>query len=693
VPGPVRIGLYLFALVFAILFAIWLTLYITKGRFLRPTFESVATRTLHRDVKVGGDFQLYFDPLDAKFRAERMTISNPDWARNKTLFSADAIEARIKTLALLLGRQRVRVLTLDNSTVDLEWTKDGKHNSWTMGDPNVPPSKLHLPYIRSAFVSGTTVHYSDPRLLLTTDVKVDTVEATNNRLDNDIRFHGGGTMRAEPFVVTGRLLSPNETVTGGENRVALAIASGPTHLDVTGTLPAATRIAGANLALQARGPNLARLFDFLGVAVPATRSYHIRSALTYEDGIEGGAWKFTHMRGVFGDSDLAGRMTITLPKDRLNIDADLATQKLDILDIGPFVGYEPQALKNKGVVAATSQPGGHPRLLPDAPLRIDAVSRFDAHVKYRARTIRAPNVPISNVGLVLNLDHSRLALSPLTFDMAGGLFSSDVVINARKQPVETRYDIRLSPTPMGRLLARWGVEQSGTSGTLKARAQMTGEGDSVRKSLASANGRFAVIIPNGTMWARNAQLAELDIGTFLWKMFEKKLKEPVQINCGLLAFTVRDGIAAADPILIDTSKNVIVGRGGFSFKNESVDLLIRADGKTFSLISAQSPVNLGGYFAKPSLNVISPELIARGGAAVALGVFASPLASVLAFVDIGDAKAAACGPVLQGAHAIAQRTTKGKPRTDVGRGTTSKAKNGRSSPAETRAQQQRFRAL
>jgi hypothetical protein len=46
---------------------------------------------------------------------------------------------------------------------------------------------------------------------------------------------------------------------------------------------------------------------------------------------------------------------------------------------------------------------------------------------------------------------------------------------------------------------------------------------------------------------------------------------------------------------------------------------------------------------------------------------------LLAFVDVGDAKSAACGPVLSGAGAAAQRTTKGKPRTDLGVG---KAKKG-----------------
>ena len=251
-------------------------------------------------------------------------------------------------------------------------------------------------------------------------------------------------------------------------------------------------------------------------------------------------------------------------------------------------------------------------------------------------------------------------------------------------------DLRLSPTPMARLLKGFGVEEAGTTGTLKARVNLAGPGDSVRKWLGSSNGRIAVIMPQGSLWARNVQLSELDIGTFIWKMWQKRLKEPVQINCGLIAFTVRDGIAAADPILIDTRKNVILGRGGFSFKNEALDMRFRADGKKFSLFSAQSPVGVGGYFARPALDVISPQLIARGAAGLGLGVAASPLASVLAFIDIGDAKAAACGPVLSGATASAQRTKGGEPRDDVGKGTTAKSESGQRTPEERQKQRKKF---
>ena len=342
-------------------------------------------------------------------------------------------------------------------------------------------------------------------------------------------------------------------------------------------------------------------------------------------------------------------------------------------------------------MAAAAATGAAPqRVLPDAALPVAELQRFDAGLHWTIQDIKSRNVPISHVDLTLALDRGRLALSPLSFAMARGNVASDLIFDTRSRPALDTYDIRLSPTPMGRLLAGYGVDESGTSGTIKGRIQLKGRGDTIHDSLATSSGRVAFIMPGGSFWTRNAQLSELDIGTFIQKMFEHKLKEPVQINCGLIAFTVRDGIAAADPIIIDTKKNVILGRGGLSFKNESLDLAFRADGKQFSLFSAQSPVGLNGYFAKPGIQVISPELLARAGGGVGLATVASPLAAILAFIDVGDAKSAACGPILAGAHAQAMRTTKGKPRDDVGNGTTAKSESGKESAADRKKQRKKF---
>lgn len=673
----------------AAVFLVWLVLYITKGRFLKHPFERITAGLLHRDLKVRGDFQLYFDPLEIKFLAQGITISNPAWATRPNLFEAGRIDTRIAPLSMIWGRKRLHFLDLTQGAVDLEWDAAHTRNSWTFGDGK-GGQPLVLPLIRRALVAQTTLRYRDPRMRLTTDLSFEPIRSQGTSITDAIRFTGDGVVRDTPFTLSGAMLSPNATVARGRNALHLTAHAAHTIIDIAGTLPGLTDIEGVPLAVRARGRNAAELLGIIGVVIPRTRAYDARATLVKT----GEEYAFTHLAGTFGASDLAGAFTIRNVRPRLKIDAKLATRSLDIVDAAPFIGYNPDTVAAKGAVAAAAETGARPsHVLPDANLRVDAIRNFDADAHWTVGTVRSRNVPISHIDLTVSLFDRLLKLSPLTFSMARGNVAADIVMDERRAPMHTDYDIRLAPTPMGRLLAGYGVDEAGTSGIVKGRIQLAGDGDTLHQSLASSRGRIAFTMPAGSFWTRNVQISELDIGTFVQKMFQGKLKEPVHINCGLIGFTVRHGVAAADPILIDTSKNVMIGRGGFGFGTEAIDMAFRADAKKISLFSAQSPIGVEGSFAKPSINPISADLVERAGAGVALGLVGTPLAAVLAFVDVGDAKAAQCGPVLAGATATAQRTTKGKPRDDVGHGTTAKAEDGKRAPGERKDQRKTFFGL
>jgi uncharacterized protein involved in outer membrane biogenesis len=649
--------------VVGVIFAIWLILFITKGRFLKHPFESVASSLADRKVSVAGDFQLYFAPLRIKFVAEGLDVSNPQWASRPSLFAAKRIEARIAPLSLLFGRRHVYTLDLDQGRADLEWDKQHKNNTWTFGaDGGGKP--LEFPRIDRATVSGTSLRYVDPQMQLLANLLIDPIVSTDARIGKAVSVRGDGKLRSTPFRLTARLLSPDATVNRGENKLELRAWAANSVIDVNGTLPSIADVEGVPLRVRAQGRDLSDLLGIIDVVIPQTRRYDLKAQMVKE----GQAYRFTKLAGTFGQSDLAGSFTAT-NGERLRMDADLTTRRLDIVDAAPFIGYNPDIVAAKGAVAAAAATGaGAQRILPDAALPVESMQRFDAGLDWKIGIVRSRNVPIEKIAMKLTLDHGRLALSPLTFSMARGDVVSDLVFDTRQRPSAISYDIRLSPTPMGRLLAGYGVAEAGTTGTIKGRIKLDGRGDTIHDSLATSSGRIAFVMPQGALWTRNVQLAELDLGTFVQKMFQDKLKTPVEVNCGVVAFTVRGGIASTDPILIDTKKNVITGRGAFSFKTEAVDLAFRADGKKFSLFSGQSPVGIGGHFASPSLKVVSPELLGRAGAGIGLALVATPVAGLLAFVDVGDAKSAACGPVLSGARATAQRTTKGKPRDDVGKG-------------------------
>lgn len=122
--------------IFIALFLVWAILFITKGRFLKGTFEKIASSSAERQVRVAGDFQFYFNPINLKFLAEGLTVSNPEWAGGGNFLEARKFDSQIATFTFLFGQRRINWLGLDGARVDLAWDADHRRNTWTFGDPN-----------------------------------------------------------------------------------------------------------------------------------------------------------------------------------------------------------------------------------------------------------------------------------------------------------------------------------------------------------------------------------------------------------------------------------------------------------------------------------------------------------------------------------------------------------------------------
>jgi len=194
---PWRIARNILLGILGTIFLAWLILYITKGRFLKHPFERTVAAMTHRQVKVPGDFQLYFDPINIHFVAEGMTISNPTWASKPNLFEAKRIDTRISTFPLIFGNRRVKWLDMLDGAVDLEWDKAGKTNTWTFSEKKGKP--FEMPLIRQATVAGTTLRYIDPRLRLSVALAFKTIKATDTRFASSIQFTGTAPNARRPL--------------------------------------------------------------------------------------------------------------------------------------------------------------------------------------------------------------------------------------------------------------------------------------------------------------------------------------------------------------------------------------------------------------------------------------------------------------------------------------------------------------
>ena len=141
------------------------------------------------------------------------------------------------------------------------------------------------------------------------------------------------------------------------------------------------------------------------------------------------------------------------------------------------------------------------------------------------------------------------------------------------------------------------------------------------------------------------ELSGLDIAESLG--FLAKGDKKIPIRCFVADFEVKDGAFWPRTFVFDTTDTTLIMDGGANFKDESLNLRVSAHPKDPSLMSVRTPVTIKGHFSEPSVGVEKAPLVARGAAAVALGVLLTPLAAILAFIEPGGQLDSNCGALLQ----------------------------------------------
>jgi uncharacterized protein involved in outer membrane biogenesis len=596
-------------------------------------------------VAIDGAFDVDLGRV-VRINAAGIRLGNPDWARRPDMARIEHVLVELAPLDLLRGRLTLPRIALDGADIELERAADGRRNwqSNPAAEAVTPEERADLPVIERLDVKRSRIVYRDATSGFGIEAEAASVEGKAESDEPTLEVKGRGTVDKRPFtfsLVGGSILSLRE---GGEPYpLRLTADLGDTHLEGFGTMTEPVRLKGANIELLVRGGSVRSLFAALGMTAPETPPYTVKGRLRNE----GDVWHFTDFVGTVGTSDIAGSLKVDVARERPHLTADVSSRSLDFYDLGPILGLPPGLAEGQPATEAQRQAAARvkasPRVLPDAPLDLDRIGKFDADVRFRAQAVKNIPVPISPVDLTVELKQSLLKLAPFRFGFSGGTANSSIVIDARKRPVMTSSDIRLVGMSLDQLMARLGLKDV-ASGSVRARIKLDGAGDSVRESLAHSNGTVGLAMGGGSISLLAMEVAGLDIAESL--AFLGKKEKTVPVRCLAISFAVQSGIMEARALVLDTTDTVLTGKGAISLRNENLDLELIANPKDWSPLSLRTPIELKGTFKDPKPGIKPGAAVARGAAAAALGVALTPLAAILAFLDPGTGADTNCGALL-----------------------------------------------
>ncbi|CAB3756289.1 cell envelope biogenesis protein AsmA [Burkholderia puraquae] len=415
---------------------------------------------------------------------------------------------------------------------------------------------------------------------------------------------------------------------------------GDTHLALVGTLTDPSHLAAVDLRLWLAGTSMAHLYEVTGITLPETPPYATDGRLVGQFRASGNVFKYEDFTGRVGGSDLNGTLVYVSREPRPLLSGTLVSKLLQFSDLAPLIGADTNASKARRG-AAVAQPAN--KALPVEPFRTDRWKKVDADVRFTGRRIvKTSSLPITDLSTHVIMHDGVLTLDPLNFGVAGGTLASNIHLDGSGVPLKGRFSLQARHLKLKQLFPTFTVMQTAL-GEVNGDAALSATGNSPAALAATSNGEVKTLVTDGTVSLLLMEAAGLNVANVVYeKLFGTR---DVRINCGVADFVVTNGVLDSRVFALDTDDAVIGMDGNVNLRDETMNLTIHPHTKGFRVISLRSPLYVTGSFKQPHVGVKAGALIARGGAAIGLGLL-NPLASLLALLQPGRNRPLPCQQML-----------------------------------------------
>lgn len=602
----------------------------------------VSTR-IHREVQVEDIRVKWQWPPALTFG--RIRIGNPDWAQTPNLIDAKALHAQLEPWPLLDRRLVVPYMGAREARMGLEVS--GDKATWRFGHESRDPSRIELG--RVYLDDGDVVFRNESDdTALEAKVKGSLGESGELLVDAKGKFRGESAKATARFPA----LEANPT---RPIRFEGKGSVGRTEVNADGVV-GGKQFETLDLDVVARGPSLKHLGKLTGVVLPETPPYRLKGHLKRS----GNDWVFDPFDGRIGDSDLVGSALYRKGAQRPFLQANLRSNLLDFDDLGPLVGAPPKTgpgetatpeQRQKAAAVAASD-----KVIPKTRFETERWDDMDADVKLVAkRVLRPKQLPIDSLTAHLILKNGAVTLDPLNFGYAGGRVTSLVKLDGKQKPMKGEIKADIQGLKLARMFPTL-KSMDEALGTFYGRADLKGRGNSVSALLDTSSGKLTVAANGGQVSQLLTELLEIDVAKAAMLLGTRK--QQVELRCMVGHLNVKDGVAVPETFVVDTTETNVNVKGTIDLGEEKLALETHAKGKSPSLVTVRSPIQMEGPFKKPKVHPKAGPIVAQAGAAAALAAV-NPALVIVPFVSRGSGKDADCQQLLADARSEGAKKKEG----------------------------------
>ncbi len=252
-----------------------------------------------------------------------------------------------------------------------------------------------------------------------------------------LRLASQGRVRGEPVHLEGRVGAWGSGQQPSPVQVQLRL--GETRARMNGTLTQGPQLTGLTAQVAIQGPDPARLSAFLPLSIPSLPAYRLEGRLLHN----GSTWTLKELKGLIGDSDLAGELSLDTDGKRLVLHGDLRSQ---IFVVDELTGYAPEKKPGRVEPEKVQVPAQVQEQVQERPQAIEV------NVRFRSNKVIVAKVPLEQFSTDLQLHNDRLALTP-TFHLAGGTVHAQAQVETQANPLQSTVHITMHQINLQQFLA------------------------------------------------------------------------------------------------------------------------------------------------------------------------------------------------------------------------------------------------
>jgi uncharacterized protein involved in outer membrane biogenesis len=599
-------GLFVVAIIGIVLVISTLDVNQYKGE-ITQIVEDTTGRKLLIDGDIG--FKISLIPTVV---IEDVKFANASWGSKPDMLTLGKFEVQVSLMPLLSGNIQVNRVILLAPEILLETDKKGKGN-WVLDieqaeEKAAPSSESSTPLpaiiISEVHIENASITYKDGVTGKETRVVIENVVLESDSFNDPLSLLAKIAYQEIPVKIEGTLGSVNQLMANENYPVDLEIDASDARISLHGQVAKPMEAKGLDLELGFNIESLSKLSKLAETELPALGPISLTGKLS--DGKD--SYSITSLKLQAGKTDLSGDLTANLAGKRPALAAKLSSNSIDLIELS-------------GDEADTKKEAKKERLFSPDPLPLDALKSVNANVTINASQIKTSSLILEKTRIVLTLKNGNLSIKPLSTMLAGGSLNGNIGLNATGKTAKLVTDINIKGLELSQLEYYKGrIEGAKTDITIK----LNGSGNSVSKIMAGLDGKLLAKVGKGELKDSKTKA----VGTDLFSMLNPTAatREGTLIECGVINFKIKDGIATADKgIAVAANTMNVIGSGTINLKTEELDIGITPQARKGAGISVgqlAELVRIKGTLANPKPGVDAMAALKAGagaGAAIATG--------------------------------------------------------------------------